>query len=155
MTGLLGCGKSLLAPILYGQARPAEGAMQLNGKPYTSAKPPRRYRRACIKVPRVAATGVIIWVFLQLTRHRRLMYTIGSNERASELAGRNVQGYKIAAYMISGVTASIGGILLAARFGRGDIASGNNLLLGMVGSAVAALTARAALQLADSVVRFG
>ena len=80
--------------------------------------------------------GVIIWVFLHLTRHGRLMYAIGSNERASELAGANVQGYKIAAYMISGVTASIGGILLAARLGRGDIASGNNLLLDSVAAAL-------------------
>jgi simple sugar transport system permease protein len=38
--------------------------------------------------------------------------------------------------MISGVTASIGGILLAARLGRGDIASGNNLLLDSVAAAL-------------------
>ena len=80
--------------------------------------------------------GVVIWVFLHLTRHGRLMYAIGSNARASELAGANVQGYKIAAYMISGVTASIGGILLAARLGRGDVASGNNLLLDSVAAAL-------------------
>lgn len=80
--------------------------------------------------------GVVIWVFLHLTRHGRLMYAIGSNARASELAGANVQAYKIAAYMISGVTASIGGILLAARLGRGDVASGNNLLLDAVAAAL-------------------
>lgn len=80
--------------------------------------------------------GIIIWIFLHLTRHGRLMYAIGSNARASELAGANVQGYKVAAYMISGVTASIGGILLAARLGRGDIASGNNLLLDSVAAAL-------------------
>ena len=83
--------------------------------------------------------GVLIWAFLELTRHGRLMYAIGSNERASELAGANVQGYKILAYMISGVTASIGGILLAARLGRGDIASGNNLLLDSVAAALIGL----------------
>ena len=71
----------------------------------------------------------LIWVFLELTRHGRLMYAIGSNERAASLAGTNVNFYKILAYMISGGTASIGGILLSARLGRGDIASGNNLLL--------------------------
>lgn len=82
-----------------------------------------------------------IWIFLEFTRHGRLMYAIGSNQRAAELVGANVARYKIAAYMISGVTASIGGILLAARLGRGDIASGNNLLLdsvaaGLIGFAV-------------------
>ncbi len=81
-------------------------------------------------------TALVIWVFLELTRHGRLMYAIGSNERAAALVGANVNRYKIAAYMISGVTASIGGILLAARLGRGDIASGNNLLLDSVAAAL-------------------
>lgn len=82
------------------------------------------------------AIAVIIWLFLGFTRHGRLMYAIGSNERAASLVGTNVQRYKIAAYMISGVLASVGGILLAARLGRGDIASGNNLLLDSVAAAL-------------------
>lgn len=96
-----------------------------------------------IPVPVVVflVVGVLVWVFLELTRHGRLMYAIGSNERAAALAGTNVNRYKIIAYMISGVLASVGGILLAARLGRGDIASGNNLLLdsvaaGLIGYAV-------------------
>ncbi len=80
--------------------------------------------------------AVLIWLFLGFTRHGRMMYAIGSNERAAELVGVHVNRYKIAAYMISGVTASIGGILLAARLGRGDIASGNNLLLDSVAAAL-------------------
>lgn len=80
--------------------------------------------------------AVLIWCFLQLTRHGRLMYAIGSNETATALAGANVSNYKILAYMISGVMASIGGILLSARLGRGDIASGNNLLLDSVAAAL-------------------
>lgn len=80
--------------------------------------------------------AVLIWIFLEFTRHGRLMYAIGSNERAASLVGTNVNRYKIVAYMISGVTASIGGILLAARLGRGDIASGNNLLLDSVAAAL-------------------
>ncbi|WP_435230046.1 ABC transporter permease [Pseudopelagicola sp. nBUS_20] len=78
----------------------------------------------------------IVWVFLEKTRHGRLMYAIGSNERAASLAGTNVNRYKIAAYMISGVLASVGGILLSARLGRGDLASGNNLLLDSVAAAL-------------------
>ncbi|MXQ09214.1 ABC transporter permease [Alphaproteobacteria bacterium GH1-50] len=80
--------------------------------------------------------GVLVWVFLELTRHGRLMYAIGSNERAAGLAGTPVARYKVLAYMISGVLASVGGILLAARLGRGDIASGNNLLLDSVAAAL-------------------
>ena len=75
-------------------------------------------------------------LFLGFTRHGRLMYATGSNARATALVGAPVNAYKVAAYMISGVTASIGGILLAARLGRGDIASGTNLLLDSVAAAL-------------------
>jgi simple sugar transport system permease protein len=80
--------------------------------------------------------AIVIWFFLEYTRYGRMMYAVGSNERAAQLAGAPVNLYKIAAYMISGVFASIGGILLAARLGRGDIASGNNLLLDSVAAAL-------------------
>lgn len=91
-----------------------------------------------IPVPVVVfiVSGILIWGFLELTRHGRLMYAIGSNETAARLTGTNVSRYKIVAYMISGVMASVGGILLAARLGRGDIASGNNLLLDAVAAAL-------------------
>jgi len=80
--------------------------------------------------------AVLIWFFLEYTRYGRMMYAVGSNERAAQLAGAPVKAYKIWAYVISGIFASIGGILLAARLGRGDIASGNNLLLDSVAAAL-------------------
>ncbi len=80
--------------------------------------------------------AIVIWFFLEFTRFGRMMYAVGSNERAAALAGAPVDVYKIWAYIISGVFASIGGILLAARLGRGDIASGNNLLLDSVAAAL-------------------
>ncbi len=80
--------------------------------------------------------AILVWVFLEKTRHGRLMYAIGSNARAAALAGTNVNRYKILAYIFSGVLASVGGILLSARLGRGDIASGNNLLLDSVAAAL-------------------
>ncbi|MBD9451430.1 ABC transporter permease [Rhizobium sp. RHZ02] len=80
--------------------------------------------------------AILIWFFLEYTRFGRMMYAVGSNERAAELAGAPVNAYKMFAYVISGVFASIGGILLAARLGRGDIASGNNLLLDAVAAAL-------------------
>jgi len=80
--------------------------------------------------------AVLIWFFLEYTRFGRMMYAVGSNERTAQLAGAPVKAYKIWAYVISGIFASIGGILLAARLGRGDIASGNNLLLDSVAAAL-------------------
>jgi len=89
-----------------------------------------------VSVVILVVIAVLVWLFLEYTRHGRLMYAIGSNERASRLAGVAVDRYKITAYVISGVLASIGGILMAARLGRGDIASGNNLLLDAVAASL-------------------
>jgi len=89
-----------------------------------------------VSVVVLVVLAVLIWFFLEYTRFGRMMYAVGSNERAAELAGAPVKAYKIWAYVISGVFASIGGILLAARLGRGDIASGNNLLLDAVAAAL-------------------
>lgn len=80
--------------------------------------------------------AILVFLFLNYTRHGRLMYAIGSNERASSLAGVAVDKYKVTAYVISGVLASVGGMLMSARLGRGDIASGNNLLLDSVAAAL-------------------
>ncbi|MEP3807036.1 MAG: ABC transporter permease [Marinomonas sp.] len=89
-----------------------------------------------ISVVFLIVIGILVWIVLELTRHGRLMYAIGSNERAAALTGTNVNKYKVAAYMISGMLASVGGLLLAARLGRGDIASGTNLLLDAVAAAL-------------------
>ena len=98
-----------------------------------------RYRVADlvpISVLVMLALAVIITVFLTFTRYGRIMYAIGSNAQAARLAGAPVERYKVAAYMISGVFASIRGILLAARVGRGDVSSGNSLLLDAVAAAL-------------------
>ncbi|WP_424982445.1 ABC transporter permease [Maritalea sp. S77] len=89
-----------------------------------------------VSVVFLVVIAIGIWLFLEYTRYGRVMYAIGSNQRAASLAGVPVKKYKIIAYMISGVLASVGGILLAARLGRGDIASGNNLLLDSVAAAL-------------------
>ena len=80
--------------------------------------------------------AVITYFFLERTRHGRVMYAIGSNEKAARLAGARVKLYRYIAYVMSGVYASIGGILLAARIGRGDVSSGNSLLMDGVAAAL-------------------
>ncbi len=68
-----------------------------------------------VSVVVLVVLAIAIWFFLEYTRFGRIMYAVGSNERAAALAGAPVNAYKISAYVISGVFASIGGILLAAR----------------------------------------
>ncbi|TBW36269.1 ABC transporter permease [Siculibacillus lacustris] len=80
--------------------------------------------------------AILLWVFMERSRYGRVLYAIGGNEKATRLAGAPVERYKIAAYMISGGFASVGGMLLAARVGRGDVSSGSSLLLDSVAAAL-------------------
>jgi len=74
----------------------------------------------------------VVWIFLTRTRWGRVMYAIGSNPEAARLAGVRVQRYRALAYVLSGVFASIGGLILSSRIGQGDISAGNSLLLDAV-----------------------
>jgi simple sugar transport system permease protein len=80
--------------------------------------------------------GVIVSVFLARSRPGRLLGAIGGNAEAARLAGVAVGRYKIYAYMLSGLLASVGGILLTARLGRGDVGVGGNYLLETVAAAL-------------------
>ncbi|AHF67672.1 permease component of ribose/xylose/arabinose/galactoside ABC-type transporter [Pseudomonas cichorii JBC1] len=80
--------------------------------------------------------ALLVWGFLELTRFGRVFYAIGGNERAARLAGASVEKYKLLAYVLSALLASLGGLLLAARLGRGDVSSGNGLVLDALGAAL-------------------
>jgi simple sugar transport system permease protein len=79
---------------------------------------------------------IATWFFLSRTKWGRIMYAIGSNPEAARLAGARVGRYKALAYMISGVFASIAGLILASRIGQGDISAGNSLLLDAIAVAL-------------------
>ena len=80
--------------------------------------------------------AIIVYLILDHTRWGRVLYAIGGNPEAARLAGANVDRYKIMAYIASGTISALGGILLAARVGRGDVSSGSGLLLDAVGAAL-------------------
>lgn len=69
-----------------------------------------------------------LWLLLERTRWGRVVYAVGGNEQAAHLAGAATRRTRALAYMLSGMLAATGGILLAARVGRGDITSGGSLL---------------------------
>lgn len=80
--------------------------------------------------------ALIVYVILEHTRWGRVFYAIGGNAEAARLVGADVDRYRIMAYVLSGSIASFGGVLLAARIGRGDVSSGSGLLLDAVGAAL-------------------
>src|SRR5580700_9463739 len=84
----------------------------------------------------VALIAVIAWFVMERTRWGRVFYAVGGNETAAHLAGAPVKAYRLAAYVVSGVLASLGGVFVAARVGRGDVFAGSSLLLDSVAAAL-------------------
>jgi ribose transport system permease protein len=83
-------------------------------------------RIAGIPFPTVLMILIYIssYVVLQFTRFGRYVYAVGGNIRAARLAGVNTKLILISVYMISGVLAAVGGILLASRINSGQPNSG-------------------------------
>ncbi len=66
---------------------------------------------------------------LKYTDYGRKVYAVGSNEYAARLAGINTSRIKFISYVISGIMASIAGIVLVAQLslGRDDAGMGSEL----------------------------
>jgi simple sugar transport system permease protein len=80
--------------------------------------------------------GVVVTVMLSRSRLGRLLAAVGGNADAARLAGVRVGRIKVTAYVLSGTLASVGGVLLAARLGRGDVGVGGSYLLETVAAAL-------------------
>lgn len=76
------------------------------------------------------------WFLLTRTRYGRIMYAVGANPEAAKLSGIRVEWYRASAYVISGLFAATGGMILSSRIGQGDISAGNSLLLDAVAVAL-------------------
>jgi simple sugar transport system permease protein len=80
--------------------------------------------------------AVAMFVLTERTRIGRLFFATGGNEVAARLAGANTARLKTLAYVMSGTLASLGGIIIAARVGRGDVSSGSSLMMDSVAAAL-------------------
>jgi simple sugar transport system permease protein len=72
---------------------------------------------------------VLVYLFFKFTTWGRQMYMTGGNEEAARLSGIRVRRIRLAAYIVSGIFAAIGGLLFAARTGTGQIDAGAPLLM--------------------------
>lgn len=75
------------------------------------------------------AVVALSYVVLQHTRWGRIFYMTGGNPEAATLSGVNVKKVKMSAYIISGILASMAGMLFTARVGSGQIDAGAPLLM--------------------------
>jgi ribose transport system permease protein len=79
--------------------------------------------------------ALAIWL-LRRTGWGRLIYAIGDNEVAVQLAGVQVWQVRLSAYVLSGLLGAIGGVLLAGRTGAVDLQLAGAFLLPSVAAAV-------------------
>ncbi|MBP1858341.1 ABC transporter permease [Rhizobium herbae] len=89
-----------------------------------------------VSVVLMTIVAVVLFVLTERTRIGRLLFATGGNEVATRLAGASTARLKVLAYVISGTLASLGGIVIAARVGRGDVSSGGSLLMDAVAAAL-------------------
>ena len=71
---------------------------------------------------------VVFYFVLNKTVFGAYIYAIGSNEKASWLAGIKVDGMKILAFSVAGLLAGAGGLLQASRQGSATSSMGNEFL---------------------------
>jgi ribose/xylose/arabinose/galactoside ABC-type transport system permease subunit len=76
------------------------------------------------------------WFFLNRMRSGRAITAIGGNEEAVRLAGINVNWHILLAYMISGLFAAMGGVMLASRLGIAQPSVGGGFELDAIAACV-------------------
>ncbi len=91
-----------------------------------------------IPVPILIMIGAYIvgHIILKYTILGRMAYGLGGNEDAVYLSGRSVRKYRLIIYAISGITASLAGVVLASRISSGQPMSGEGVELDVIAAAV-------------------
>lgn len=80
--------------------------------------------------------AVVFGVMLARSRFGRQIYATGDNFEAARLSGMPVTRVKVAAFVISGVLASIAGFILTARLGTAQPSSGKGLELTAIAAVI-------------------
>lgn len=99
-----------------------------------------------ISATRVLGLSLSVWIWaavallaiaaLRGTRWGRYVYSFGANPETARLSGVPVRAVESSAYIISGLCAAGGGLLLAGFVGSGSLGAGQDLLLQSVAAVV-------------------
>ena len=82
------------------------------------------------------AAAAIIGIVLETTTFGRYVYAIGGNEQATKLSGIAVDRVKIAVYALSGLLASLAGVLYTAQYLQGKPDAGEGIELDAIAAVV-------------------
>jgi ribose transport system permease protein len=80
--------------------------------------------------------AIIAFLFLKYFRPGTHIYAIGGNAEAARLSGINVSFIKIVAYVLSGLLAAAGGLVLLARLGVGYPLAGREFQMDSIAAVV-------------------
>jgi ribose transport system permease protein len=101
--------------------------------------PFERFRSLGTGAPLLAATLIVVaagGLLLARFRAGRYILAIGGNEQAAVLTGVPVITYKTLAYVLSGLCAAIGGVILTAKFGTANTGAGTGAELEAIAAVV-------------------
>lgn len=94
--------------------------------------------------PRVLITIILVVaasIFMRKTRTGRNFYMVGGNVQTAWLAGINTDKYTIAAFVISGVSCGIGGVLFAMESAAATLNLGTSSLMYVISATIIGGTA--------------
>lgn len=96
-----------------------------------------------IQIPIIIMVAVVAAAFVLLTYFPvgRYLYGLGSNEEAVRLSGVRVERYKLLAYVLSGATAALSGLVLSSRLMSGQPNAGLGFELDAIAAVVLGGTA--------------
>ena len=75
------------------------------------------------------ASVAVVAIFQNYTKHGRYLYMVGANPEAAKLAGIKVNAYRTLAFVVTGVFAALGGVLIVARAGTVAANAGGSYLM--------------------------
>ena len=85
----------------------------------------------------VMLTAIVVCTFLtQQTIFGRSIYAIGGNKEAAVYSGIKVKSTILGTFVVEGVLAAVGGLVLTARLNAGTISAGQNLEMDVIAAAV-------------------
>ena len=94
-----------------------------------------------ISVWLLVAVALALGLLLRFTTFGQRCYAVGDNARAAALSGLHVGRIRTAALVISGLTAAVGGMLIAANAGVANPGEGERALLSAIAAVVIGGTA--------------
>lgn len=78
----------------------------------------------------------VAYIVMQYTGFGRAIYAIGGNPQATRLAGINVTGIQTILYIVCGMTAAFGGLMIASQLGASAPQTGTGLELSVIAAVI-------------------